>query len=731
MADREIWLEMDIYWFDREENTPKRYFDRVETVFLKNPQARKGVSLCVGWLRDSVLYFHGDMKEEIPTCQAPTYKYWDYQRLKDCVDSLKAEAQKRSISDFHVVIQFIGGETMYYEAEKTCEGWCGRTEELEQRANYNIRGKWFAEHPEIDRIQYGVPYLGSAVHTEVGDVKFYEYFAQKLISMTAACDLDGAVFRDHFFTPSYIRGNRNRFMSARAIRENTETFLSFFGLIKKMNPNFITIGYNSGSSPVEELRSHGFDLERICESGFLDVFIVQTWASAWQDYWPAHSMGFTFQLQYVLATLAFVKKSKCNVLFVIETFDAWEPWDSIHQYRSKVQWEIWAYSHAELKTPEGSIRCAGCYISWMNHGYDLIDRESIDCIADFLEYCNKSIQKNPTNRGCCIVYDRTATIDLINSSGLESYSNGEEFDDWCALVQKYGASIFSITRAEWLKDIDADFLIVPPQSSDAAIMKKIDKGVPVLFMGRATLIPQGIQDRFKLKVTSPKVSEKAQNVVYFDKDFSDLVNAEGCKSTIRVHTMLQSEKIKSKIWKEKYAVFSKAYDADVYFWETPEWGTKYDLHLFPNSFGDPEPFYCIAEEIRKVFSRRGLPVLAQEDYRRPVNFLWVSYAAAGNAAMAANLETGLTGNSQFAVHAQLKGAVQNVAEGFIAPTILRQDPDGVFIALAGHKAGIVTFEKQETKREGRQTGYGRPNGKKSSKAFRASANDQSRIDENV
>ena len=217
----------------------------------------------------------------------------------------------------------------------------------------------------------------------------------------------------------------------------------------------------------------------------------------------------------------------------------------------------------------------------------------------------------------------------------------------------------------------------------------------------------------------------------FDKDFSDLVNAEGCKSTIRVHTMLQSEKIKSKIWKEKYAVFSKAYDADVYFWETPEWGTKYDLHLFPNSFGDPEPFYCIAEEIRKVFSRRGLPVLAQEDYRRPVNFLWVSYAAAGNAAMAANLETGLTGNSQFAVHAQLKGAVQNVAEGFIAPTILRQDPDGVFIALAGHKAGIVTFEKQETKREGRQTGYGRPNGKKSSKAFRASANDQSRIDENV
>ena len=97
---------------------------------------------------------------------------------------------------------------------------------------------------------------------------------------------------------------------------------------------------------MEEWCSNGFDLELVARSGHLDLWITQTWASAWQDYWTCHSQGYTFQLANVLAHLAMLADTLCKHLFLIEMFDVWEPWDSIHQYPSKVIWEIWAYSHA-------------------------------------------------------------------------------------------------------------------------------------------------------------------------------------------------------------------------------------------------------------------------------------------------------------------------------------------------------------------------------------------------
>ncbi|HZG75793.1 MAG TPA: hypothetical protein VEZ72_08030, partial [Paenibacillus sp.] len=353
--NRECWTEMDLYWFQGGDLQGKvgDLFDRLTPLWARNPEARKGLTLCAGWLFDSVLYWNGDLDDVIATCQAPTYEPWTYGRAAKLVRMLKDEAKARRLADFHVGLILLGGKTMAYNAEATCEGWSGRTEETKERAHYNIEGKWFYEHPEVDWDRYGVPYFGSVVNVAEGEAvceeaspTFGRYFADKLCDLFQRTGFDAVVLRDGVFTRAYCRGNRARYMEPRLADELNQSFVDLFARMKRQMPELVIIGYDSGTSSMEEWRSHGFDLEKVAKSGHLDLWITQTWASAWQDYWPAHGMGYTFQLANVLVNLAMLADTPCNHMFLIETFDAWEPWDSVHQYPSKVAWEIWAYSHA-------------------------------------------------------------------------------------------------------------------------------------------------------------------------------------------------------------------------------------------------------------------------------------------------------------------------------------------------------------------------------------------------
>lgn len=131
-----------------------------------------------------MLYYNSDVNAVIPTCQKPTYEPWTYKQFGKLVCKIKQEVANRGIDNFKVVLQFIGGATMYYNAENTCEGWVGRTEENNEKANYNIKGKWLIEHTEIDAATYNCYYLGSKINVPA-DKKilkeensfFWKYFA--------------------------------------------------------------------------------------------------------------------------------------------------------------------------------------------------------------------------------------------------------------------------------------------------------------------------------------------------------------------------------------------------------------------------------------------------------------------------------------------------------------------------------------------------------------------------
>lgn len=66
------------------------------------------------------------------------------------------------------------------------------------------------------------------------------------------------------------------------------------------------MGYSSAASAIGELRVNTFDLEKLVADGYIDVFISQSWAGAWQEWWKQDILGWTFQLSYILAHKAMI-----------------------------------------------------------------------------------------------------------------------------------------------------------------------------------------------------------------------------------------------------------------------------------------------------------------------------------------------------------------------------------------------------------------------------------------
>ena len=98
-------------------------------------------------------------------------------------------------------------------------------------------------------------------------------------------------------------------------------------------------------------------------------------AFATGSFWNAPTLGWTYQLAYMLTHAAILADTKVRHYPLVETFDAWEDWDIIHSAPDRLRWGIWAYSHAAVKTPSGLKMPVGSYISWANQGNDLLERK--------------------------------------------------------------------------------------------------------------------------------------------------------------------------------------------------------------------------------------------------------------------------------------------------------------------------------------------------------------------
>jgi hypothetical protein len=254
--------------------------------------------------------------------------------------------------------------------------------------------------------------------------------------------------------------------------------------------------YSSGASAIADWRSNGLDLEAVAGEGYLDIWVDQTWAGAWNEvgvrdhaFWNSPTKGWTYQLAYMLTHAAVLANTTVRHYPLVETFDAWESWDVLHTAPEKLRWGIWAYSHAAVKTPHGLKFPAGSYISWANQGGRLLSEEDVLFLTNNINSAVADAHRTTEVMGPTLVYDRDAMQWEADHASADRQIN-EWIDEQTGSLIKWPVPLLSSTRMEWLSKVDSDLFVVqtpvhlpPPQQ--AALAEVIRSGQPIAIFGSA------------------------------------------------------------------------------------------------------------------------------------------------------------------------------------------------------------------------------------------------------
>jgi hypothetical protein len=273
--------------------------------------------------------------------------------------------------------------------------------------------------------------------------------------MSHALGLDAIMLRDSFGMPiPYSRnGPWGRVApSPDLIHQATDAVAALVKDTKLANPDALVMMYSNGASAVADWRANGLDLETVAKQGYLDIWVDQTWAGAWNEvglrdgaFWNSPTQGWTYQLGYMLTHAAILADTKVRHYPLVETFDAWEDWDIIHSAPERLRWGIWAYSHAAVKTPHGLKMPAGTYISWANQGDRLLSQQDVRFLTNNINAAVTDANQTTEVFGPTLVYARDAMKWQIEHAS-PNHDLNEWIDEQAASVIKWPVPILSSRR---------------------------------------------------------------------------------------------------------------------------------------------------------------------------------------------------------------------------------------------------------------------------------------------
>lgn len=530
-ADR--WMEVDLYWFDPAavERSADTFWLRFAPLY-RGVAGHKGIVLSLGLTANYILSYGGNPDQEIwlpktsgqeighalqgqlvgdtaqrqrawrarfaspaPTDRSVAYGRWTYGDLRRLTDALRARAQREGIDNFRVASMAVGQDGTYGDpmpfAQRHPEAFTQWGEQapgaLASSSHFDPANALRADPQPLGGLLQGIP-EGMPVHA---------LFAAQWGAVSKACGLDGIMLRDSFSFPrNYTRyGPWGTYVPDTATAERTTAGLAaLLRGVKQANPQTLTMMYSTAATATSDWRANGIDLERIAREGHLDIFVDQTWAGAWgevgvreQTFWNAPLLGWTYQLGTMLLHAAVLADTPVRHYPLIETFDAWESWNTVYTARERLRWAIWAYSHAAVKMPQGLRMPAGSYISWGHHGRDLLSDSDIAFLSGELNAAALDAAETVDVAGPTMVYSRAAAAAQL-ARLAPRFDPRDRLDEQVGTIVKWPLPVLSVTRAEWLGQVRSDLLVFGattdmPRDQIETIEQLAAKGQAMAFFG--------------------------------------------------------------------------------------------------------------------------------------------------------------------------------------------------------------------------------------------------------
>jgi hypothetical protein len=439
-----------------------------------------------GWLLDLVTEFQGNASQSYPFVNhdAPQWSLGNatYDDVRTFVGYIKTAAAKHHLPRLKVGFLFVGWSHIYSIPN----------------------GPFVQRHPEVYRGGYSInhgheggmtddsyPYASQKGGSIRGQ-SFFDLWGKQWGAFSKYVGADAVVIRDGFSTACDYQRTGPFGATASANGTANKAYMdgvrSLFEETKKGNPACSVIGYSQASSAIGEWKVGLTDLEQIVSDGYIDGWIDQSWAGAWQDV-PTRAtsgLGWTHQLGYILAHRAQIeggnrrrqtvavqsagssaRSQRCKHYVLHDTFDSYEGWDTLHNVPSKLQWGIWAFNHAAFKRPDGSLSLSdGQYISWANswsyvkevsgghagsgaylsNPTGLLPRSDVKLLAETLNQAQRSMAQMHEVYGPTLVYNRHTLVELLETDPASN--NYEYVDEQVGMLAKFGLPVLSVARLE-------------------------------------------------------------------------------------------------------------------------------------------------------------------------------------------------------------------------------------------------------------------------------------------
>ena len=576
-------MEVDLFWFEHNnmKGSADKFWERMAPLF-ENLSGDKGLIINCGWLMDFVLEWNGELNSRIPLTKnmrihfqfndegyflgnteqryaqakdrwekqakdeiVVNYEPWTYQDMKEFILILKKSAEKKGIKDLKVGTYVLGWKNIYAGNESSFFS------RHEQKPGTVMFSYFDATHVlSADNNKFGAYPNGIKAGLPIT-----EFFGNQWGDLSKKVGFDALVLRDSSLGYSiYQRRGPNGlrlFEDVEEVKKWNKANADLVRLAKQANPKALIMGYSNSSTAVADSRVNAMDLEAIAKEGYLDVYIDQSWAGAWNEIaqrpgeiWNNSTTGWTYQLGYILLHGAILSETRTKHYFLTETFDAWESWNIINTARERLRWGIWAYSHAGVKTPSGYKFPDGSYISWANQAKNLLEEEQVEFLKKETNAAFRDLENIKEIHGPTLVYSRSA-MEWQNENQPHVFMK-EWIDEYAGSLMKWNVPIMTAARIENLDKIDSDlFIIQTPihlKASELAMVNKlIDSGKPVMITGSpANGIDKSILD--KVGFSGVLIPERP---LEYRGTLSGVVNeiTEGCPNTFLTYQFYSHNKL--------------------------------------------------------------------------------------------------------------------------------------------------------------------------------------------